>query len=179
MKVLTRLGAESLPTRFERCSVSGFTLVEKIAVMAILGTLMAIAAPGWLTFFTTRSLVAAQDTVFQTLRLAQSRAEQSRIPWQVSIRTAANGLVQVAAHSVDAPPDQIPWRELEPAIQLHPTEMTLYQSSGIYRVRFDHQGRVSGQLGRVTLIHNHNLQVKSCVTVSTLVGVVRKGCPAP
>lgn len=179
MKALTRLGAGSLPLRFERDVAMGFTLIEKIAVVAIIAVLMAIAAPSWITFFSARSLNVAQDKVFQTIRLAQFRAEQTRSTWQVSIRTDSYGFVQVAAHPINTPIEQILWYHLDPSIQLHPTEMTLYQTGGLYRVQFNHQGRVLGQLGRVTLIRQNNLQVKRCVTVSTLIGAVRKDCPQP
>lgn len=179
MNVLTRLGARSLPNRFEPEFAFGFTLVEKIAVMAIIGVLMAIAAPSWITFFRARNLNAAQDKVFQTIRLAQFQAEQTRSTWQVSIRTDSYGFVQIAAHRSNTPTEQILWYDLDPRIQLHPTEMTLYQTGGVYRIQFNHQGRVIGQLGRVTLIRQDNLQMKRCVTVSTLLGAVRKGCPSP
>ncbi|MFQ3616965.1 MAG: type II secretion system protein [Cyanobacteriota bacterium] len=179
MNFLTRLGARSCPNRFELEFAFGFTLVEKILVMAIIGILMAIAAPSWITFFRARSLNAAQDKVFQTIRLAQIQAEQTRASWQFSIRTDSYGFVQIAAHRMSTPPEQILWYDLDPRIQLHPTEMTLYQTGGIYRVQFNHQGRVIGQLGRVTLIQRNDLQIKRCVTVSTLLGVVRKGCPSP
>ncbi|GAB4459711.1 MAG: hypothetical protein OHK0037_05660 [Elainellaceae cyanobacterium] len=169
-----------MPTGFERRSALGFTLVEKIAVMAIIGVLMAIAAPSWLTFFHIRSLNAAQDTVFQTIRLAQIQAEQTRAHWQASFRTDSYGFAQVAAHSVTTPPDQILWRDLETGIEFHVDEMTFPQTNGVYRVRFNHLGQVHGvMLGRVTLIRQNNLRVKRCVTVSTLLGAVRKGCPQP
>jgi prepilin-type N-terminal cleavage/methylation domain-containing protein len=178
MKVLTCLGATCLPPRFERGSALGFTLVEKIAVMAIVGTLMAIAAPGWITFFNARSLNAAQDTVFQTIRLAQIRAEQTRSHWQASFRTDSYGFAQVAAHSITTPPDQILWQDLDAGIEFYADEMTFPQTNGVYRVRFNHLGQVHGlMLGRVTLIRRNNFQAKRCVTVSTLLGAVRKDCP--
>lgn len=177
MNVLTRLGARSHPNRFEPELALGFTLVEKILVMALIGILMAIAIPGWITFFSARSLNVAQDEVLQTIRLAQFRAEQTRSTWQFSIRTDSYGFVQIAAHRIDTPIEQILWHDLDRRIQLHPTEMTLHRAGGVYRVQFNHQGRVIGQLGRVTLIQQDNLQMKRCVTVSTLLGTVRKGCP--
>jgi len=179
MNVLTRWGARSRPNRFEPQFALGFTLVEKIAVMALIAILIAIAAPSWITFFSARSLNVAQDEVFQTLRLAQFRAEQTRSTWQFSIRTDSYGFVQIAAHQLNTPIEQILWHDLDRRIQLHPTEMTLHRTGGLYRVQFNHQGRVIGQLGRVTLIQQDNLQMKRCVTVSTLLGAIRKGCPPP
>ena len=154
--------------------IAGFTLLEMAVVLAIIGSLMAIAAPAWLTIADQRRLTSSQDKVVQAMRLAQSRAEQLRVSWQTSLRQV-NGTVQVAIHPVDTSPDLTGWENLATGIELDVAETTLAQTNGVYRVQFNHAGRVNGQLGRFTVKGKRISQMKQCVVVSTLLGAVRRG----
>ena len=69
---------------------SGFTLVEMLVVIEIVGVLMAIAAPGWLAFANGRRATAANDQVLQVLRQAQSQATRTRQTQTVRFDVAAN-----------------------------------------------------------------------------------------
>lgn len=153
---------------------TGFTLLEVAVVLAMIGALVAIAAPAWLRIADQRRLTASQDKVLQAIRLAQSRAEQLSVSWQASLREV-NGTVQVAIHPVNTSPDLTGWENLATGIQLDVAETTLAQSSGVYRVQFNHTGRVNGQLGRFTVKGKRTSRLKQCVIVSTLLGTVRRG----
>lgn len=153
---------------------TGFTLLEMTVVLAMIGVLMAIAAPTWLTIADQRRLTSSQDKVLQAIRLAQSRAEQLDVSWQASLREV-NGTVQVAIHPVDTSPNVTGWENLATGIELDVAETTLAQSNGVYRVQFNHTGRVNGQLGRFTLRGKRTSRRKQCVIVSTLLGTVRRG----
>jgi len=158
----------------QKCHIAGFTLLEMAVVLAIIGSLMAIAVPAWLTIADQRRLTSSQDKVVQAMRLAQSRAEQLRVSWQTSLRQV-NGTVQVAIHPVDTSPDLTGWENLATGIELDVAETTLPQINGVYRVQFNHAGRVHGQLGRFTVKGKRISQMKQCVVVSTLLGAVRRG----
>jgi prepilin-type N-terminal cleavage/methylation domain-containing protein len=56
----------------------GFTLLEVIAIMLILGILSAIAAPSWVAFINRQRVRTVNDRVLQTLRSAQSEAKRSK-----------------------------------------------------------------------------------------------------
>lgn len=149
----------------------GFTLIEMLVAIAIIGILMAIAAPGWNGFLANRNLNSAQDQFFQTIRQAQVQAIQTHQTWQASFKEP-NGIIQFAVHRQEDAP-QI-WQNSIPRIHIDTGETTLPASSSVYRVQFNRTGEVNGQLGRLTLVAD-NSRSKRCVVVSTLLGLLRKG----
>jgi prepilin-type N-terminal cleavage/methylation domain-containing protein len=68
-----------------RHSTAGFTLIEMIVVIVIIGVLFAIAAPGWLAFANRQRANAARDQVLQAVRLAQSEAVRTHRPHTLKI----------------------------------------------------------------------------------------------
>jgi len=56
----------------------GFTILELIVIVLVLGLLSAIAAPSWLAFINRQRVRTVNDRVFQSLRLAQSEAKRSK-----------------------------------------------------------------------------------------------------
>jgi prepilin-type N-terminal cleavage/methylation domain-containing protein len=56
----------------------GFTLLELIVIVLILGILSSIAAPSWLAFINRQRVRTVNDRVFQSLRLAQSEAKRTK-----------------------------------------------------------------------------------------------------
>ena len=64
----------------------GFTLLEILVVLALVGILGAIASPAWVGFSVNQSLNAAQSRAFSNLRSAQSSAKRDQVDWQASFR---------------------------------------------------------------------------------------------
>lgn len=69
---------------------AGFTMVELITVIVIVGVLAAMAAPGWFAFANTRRANIARDQILQILRQTQAEATRSRQVWIVKFDTTAN-----------------------------------------------------------------------------------------
>ena len=153
----------------------GFTLIEIMVVLVIIGVLAAIASPVWSSLLNKQRLNAARNEAFQAIRTAQHHAKLNQVDWQVSFREV-NGLVQWVTHPDSTTPSDALWRSLDPNIRIDPgTTLYFDPTNKLYRLRFTHQGRVSGQLGRITFSGKTDSNPKRCVIVSTLLGALREG----
>ncbi|MGK7915481.1 MAG: Tfp pilus assembly protein FimT/FimU [Prochloraceae cyanobacterium] len=154
------------------CYEKGFTLLELLVVVVLIGGLSAIALSGWSAFINRQRLNNANYQVYQVMRQAQSKAQKENITWQASFREQ-NEVLQWAVHPASLNPSLANWNELHETIQLD-SETTLQKSNGVRRIKFDHQGNVAHPpLGRVTLSLKGGSTVKRCVFVSTILGALR------
>ena len=175
-----------------RCAIAGFTLLETILIVLVVGLLAAIATPSWLTFINHLQLNIAQDEIYRAMRIAQSNAKRDKEIWQTSFREN-DGIVQWSIHPAMGKTcilDQVHWHSLSPSIAIYKdknkkgkSETTLAKpkgdcsNAGVWRVQFNYKGNTNGQLGQITLItkNNNNITTQRCVYVSTLLGALRKG----
>jgi prepilin-type N-terminal cleavage/methylation domain-containing protein len=169
--------------------LNGFTLMEQMVVVTIIGTLAAIGIPTFLKFFQVRQVTVAQDRVLTVLRQAQRRSVLQHLGQQASFRQR-DDRVEWAIHPNTVKPDQLApglWQQLPAGVQLDDDVVVATASSAAikstttrkvkdtYVVQFDDYGEVKGQLGRVTLAATTDERVKRCVVVSTLLGAMRTG----
>lgn len=186
-------------TRF----ISGFTLLETVTVILMIGILSAIAAPSWLSFVDVQRLNTAQSEVYSAMRQAQSEAKKSKLTWQASFREQ-NGVLQWAVHQAESEkfiPDTLKnndnlWHNLHPNIRIYQerndkdkSETTLPKESSqqVWRVLFNHQGcpvyKFEDQctntslrtLGQITFYSQNASKAKRCVYISTILGAMRMG----
>jgi prepilin-type N-terminal cleavage/methylation domain-containing protein len=166
----------------------GFTLIEVLVVLAMVGILSAIAAPSWLSFANNQRLSSAQSRAFSTLRLAQSEAKRRQTVWQASFRNMPD-IAQYVVHR-DPPSnankaywDNLPWQNFEQGVRIDDdmsskshttfTPLTAVPDPPVYRAQFKSQGNpILSEKGQITFV-NKVSKFKKCVIISTLLGAIR------
>jgi prepilin-type N-terminal cleavage/methylation domain-containing protein len=156
-------------------STAGYTLVEMIVVLVIIGILAAIAAPGWLAFANSRRANAARDQVVQVLRQTQAQARTSKSVQSVTFDTTADPPT-ITALGVTQPIGQG---------QLDQGVVKLQAKNGattISKIEFDANGNIKTpsideQQGlKMTVVVNTT--AKRCVFIQTLLGATRTASDA-
>ncbi|MEA5417926.1 type II secretion system protein [Spirulina sp. CCNP1310] len=136
---------------------AGFTLVEMLIVIVLIGILGSIAVVTWQGFFERQRLVQSSDRLFLTLQSTRETAKHRHLPWQVSIRQGANR-VEFAAHPADPDhttlialwDDPQQWEQLAPGVSIdrvndhNQTETTITSKTiaeeTVWFFLFNHQG---------------------------------------
>jgi prepilin-type N-terminal cleavage/methylation domain-containing protein len=188
LSLLQRLRRRS-PT--QASSRQGFTTIEVLVVIVMIGILGAIAAPSWLSFVNGQRVKNTADAALQTMRRAQSRASTENRSWEASFRIDEEQGVQGAAYPVGGNPS---WATLSPEagnlVALDEERTTMAQDDcehGEYCIRFEDRGVVSEDFyqdadddGSATLariaftdVEGGNNPNRRCVIVATILGSIR------
>ncbi|MCC5602188.1 pilus assembly FimT family protein [Nostoc favosum] len=154
-------------------SSSGFTLLETLVVVSLIGILATLAIPNWLAFVQTRHLNTAQNEVYYAMRQAQSQASKEKLTWQASFREQ-NGIIQWAVHPATVNPSDANWNNLDTNVRFDSETNFQPSLSTVQEVRFDYRGNAK-DLGRIALSSKSGGKTKRCVIVSTILGAMRMG----
>ena len=156
---------------------AGFTLLELMTVLTIIGVLSAIAAPGWNSFYATRQLNTAQDQIQGSIKQGQHLAKMQKRPYRFVIEQYGD---VVRWGIVTDPNMPIEWMSSFRNISIDTTQTTFrkIKDKQQWFMVLDDDGTVTGQLGRVTLI-SKMVREQRCVIMSTLLGETRKGQSRP
>lgn len=103
-------------------SNAGFTLIELIAVILIIGVLSAIAAPGWLAFVNRQRVSKVNDAVFVALQEAQREAKRTKRGYSVSFKTDSDQL-KVAVYPEGT--TTLPWKPLNEGLEIKEGQVIL------------------------------------------------------
>jgi Tfp pilus assembly protein FimT len=175
-------------------STTGFTSIELLIIIIVLGIVSAIAAPSWLYFINNQRLKVSIDRAYSAMVTARSNAKRDKTSWQASFKQVGETL-QVAIHKSEIPPAQVPvgeWKSLESKVNIQIPETTLRkvnentnqvtQNGTVWRAMFNYRGcpvyksndecgLTSIQAkGTLTLFHPNLKKSDRCVIISTLLG---------
>jgi prepilin-type N-terminal cleavage/methylation domain-containing protein len=103
---------------------AGFSLLELIAVMVMIGILAAIAAPSWLTFVNRQRINKANDAVLAALQEAQREAKKKKLSYSVSFKNEGN-VPKLLIHQGTVPPSS-GWKTLGEDMAFQPRQVLLY-----------------------------------------------------
>ena len=155
----------------------GFTLLEVLVAVAIIGVLAGIIAPKYISFLERARLTSASDKIYLAIKEAQSEAQSHRSPWRLSIREH-HGSIEWATHSNAVSYSEAQWKLLEIHSLQIDEETTFASAGGVYYIRFDEHGNPH-RLGRITISGESLSNQKRCIVVSTLIGAMRKAKEQP
>lgn len=172
---------------------AGFTILELLVIVILLGTLAAIAAPGWLGFINRQRVRTVNDRVFQSLRAAQSEAKRTKRDIVVTFNPSIPGQPPTATINTD-PPQTPPLQtvtfngggEIKPGTIELLTNATVPVDTGVpaNSIVFDYQGNIkklpsSGNPAFpnarfvVSVFPAGNSGPKQCAIVETIIGGMR------
>lgn len=175
----------------------GFTLIEVLIVIIIIGVLSSIAAPGWIGFLNQQRVNRANDVVLRALQSTQSEARKTKFSYSFMIRMGSNGVPELASFP-DSDGNATPtnWQSLGADIGLSANQVwvgtnfsgtnvgsgapTAVTTTPTGRIRFDHTGVLRSSAKSLTSPLNITLgqfgsnppstTTMRCVQITTLLG---------
>lgn len=149
---------------FAAQTAQGFTLLEVLIVVFIIGILAAIGGPSWITMVNNSRLSKAQDAIALAVRDAQRQALVNKTTRQVTVKQDnPTSKVQWAVHPDETDPTL--WQNIEEdRLIIDPSSTT---------ISFNDRGETENTGTMLISLQNGGGQ-KRCVIVQTLLGTVRK-----
>ncbi|MBW4418852.1 MAG: type II secretion system GspH family protein [Myxacorys californica WJT36-NPBG1] len=180
--------------RFSKRSTEGFTLLEMLVVIIMIGVMFAIAAPSWVAFLNNQRVNTARNQVFETLRAAQSEAKRTKINRAVVFDNNSNtprmATIPVMGDSIDTPKSNVQnWQTLgngdikpgtikinsvpAPASQPFDASVLFDTYGNVVKTNNTALDTTNGYKIVVGVVSSTN--PRRCVAIKTLLGAVQEG----
>lgn len=154
----------------------GFTLLEVLLVVLMVGLLAALGIPSWIALLNGSRLKNARADVFEAIQEAKTQAQQRKGSRTVSFQQNGNS-IQWAVHS--DPNNPTNWQTIDVEnVQIDPDNTDLGgASSSPWSLTFNDKGELdednSIAPSQITMSLLGNQDSKKCVIVQTLLGAMR------
>ena len=177
---------------------TGFTLIEILVVLIIIGVLFAIAAPSWTALMNRQRVGTIREQAVQVIREAQNKARLTRVPQAVVFDNDNGAIVPraaIVARSVNPAGDIIDfpmadlttiknWQTLGGGdVKAGAIDFSTAPSAAKNQLLFDGNGAIEqtsiskGQTDAIFVVKikpkNASAQTYRCVVVPTLLGSIR------
>lgn len=157
----------------------GFTFLELLVVIVMVGIISAIAAPSWLSFLNRQRMNSARGELMNVLKNAQDEAQSRRQSVQVNFPDLANLAPGSSPLAVEVRPNSANTPGVETLLgngEVGENFQVLADSPG--QIVFDYDGRLVEQSGVtipyvIKIVDSNNDSAnptQSCVAITTLLG---------